>query len=204
MKKKSSIWLLATAALVIPFTAFALLKLIENKWQPLPVLGGKEHRVSSFQLQNQHQQTCTQNAWKDKIVVVNFFFTHCPVVCPKMMKQMKAIQTATNRDTQIFLQSISVDPERDNPEHLRTYAEKNQITWNLMTGDKKQIYKLARNGFLLVATDGDGGPDDFIHSENLVLVDPQKRIRGYYNGTSPDEVKKLIQDIKKLKKESAP
>jgi protein SCO1/2 len=76
-----------------------------------------------------------------------------------------------------------------------------ESNWELLTGNKKEIYKLARNGFMIVATDGDGGPNDFIHSEKLVLVDKQKRIRGYYDGTSGREVDQLIEDIKKLKNE---
>jgi protein SCO1/2 len=94
-----------------------------------------------------------------------------------------------------------VDPERDNPGVLKNYAQRMKIetgNWDLLTGTKKDIYRMARNSFLAVATDGDGGPEDFIHSEKLVLIDKQKRIRGFYTGTSDQEVKQLIIDIKKL------
>jgi protein SCO1/2 len=106
-----------------------------------------------------------------------------------------------NRGGFIRLASITVDPERDNPGVLKNYAQRMKIetgNWDLLTGTKKDIYRMARNSFLAVATDGDGGPEDFIHSEKLVLIDKQKRIRGFYTGTSDQEVKQLIIDIKKL------
>src|SRR5690606_15218278 len=104
----------------------------------------------------------------------------------------------------LLFASFSVDPYRDSVEILQKFSRKYELdnrNWDLITGDKKTIYKLARNSFMLVAADGDGGPEDFIHSEKLVLVDTEKRIRGYYNGTDEKEVTQLIRDIKKLKDE---
>ncbi|RYG29073.1 MAG: SCO family protein, partial [Chitinophagaceae bacterium] len=138
-----------------------------------------------------------------KIVVVDFFFTHCAAICPRMTAGVKQVQQAFSKD-ELHIASISVDPERDSVGRLRWYQEKFSIdpaNWELLTGDKKEIYKMARNSFMVVATDGDGGPADFIHSEKLVLVDKQKRIRGYYNGTDEKEVRALIADIQKLKNE---
>lgn len=116
---------------------------------------------------------------------------------------MKTVQQANFNKNDLQLVSITVDPERDNASRLNAYAKNMDIkgNWQLLTGEKKQIYKLARNSFKVVATDGDGGPDDFIHSELLVLIDKEKRIRGYYNGTLPDEVETLLKDMERLRRE---
>ena len=117
---------------------------------------------------------------------------------------MKRINEVFENDNSVVLNSFTVDPERDSAAQLNKYADRFGIKtkkWDLLTGDKKEIYKLARNSFMIVATDGDGGPNDFIHSERLALIDKQKRIRGYYDGTSDKEVSHLINDIKKLKNE---
>ena len=117
-----------------------------------------------------------------------------------MTSNLKRVQQAFG-EGEILINSFSVDPQRDSAVQLKKYAEKfkiNSANWQLLTGDKKDIYKLARNSVMIVATDGDGGPDDFIHSEKLVLIDKQKKIRGYYDGTSKKETDQLIYDIKKL------
>ena len=206
MKKKRTIPLFAVMVFIIPVSAWALLNWYEKKVQGLPVMGKtKEHRIGDFQLINQDGQLKSTADWTDKIVVADFFFTHCPTVCPKMTKSLIRIQEAFKTDAEILISSFTVDPERDSSAQLKKYARQYNVdtrNWNLLTGDKKEIYKLARNSFMLVATDGDGGPDDFIHSESLVLIDKQKKIRGYYNGTSNDEVNQLIIDIKKLKHEN--
>ena len=205
MKKKRTIPLFAVMVFIIPVSAWALLNWYEKKVQGLPVMGKtKEHRIGDFQLINQDGQLKSTADWNDKIVVADFFFTHCPTVCPKMTKSLIRIQEAFKTDAEILISSFTVDPERDSSAQLKKYARQYNVdtrNWNLLTGDKKEIYKLARNSFMLVATDGDGGPEDFIHSENLVLVDKQKRIRGYYDGTSDKEVNQLISDIKKLQDE---
>lgn len=204
MQKKSTIVLFIVAVFVLPFSAWALLNLYERKFEALPVMGKKEHRISQFQMINQEGKAITADRWQNKIVVVDFFFTHCPVICPKMTSSMKRVNEEFSNDHSIWFSSFSVDPERDSVTQLKKYASRFAITsskWDLLTGDKREIYKLARNSFMIVATDGDGGPDDFIHSEKLVLIDRQKRIRGYYDGTDDKEVKQLVNDIKKLKHE---
>lgn len=211
MKKKPTTWVFITMVFLIPFLAYEGYILYEQNFQRLPVYGKTsiisekqvDHTIPTFELSNQDGETSTLNDWNNKIVVAGFFFTHCPVICPKMTNSLKKVQESFSRD-EILIRSFSVDPERDDPRQLRWYAGKfgiNTANWELLTGEKKDIYKLARNGFLIVATDGDGGPNDFIHSEKLVLVDKQKRIRGYYDGTSNKEVSRLIQDIKKLSHE---
>ena len=190
---------------IIPVSAWVLLNWYEKKVQVLPIMGKtKQHRIGDFYLTNQDGQLKTTADWNNKIVIADFFFTHCPSICPKMTKSLKKIQEFFKTDTEIIISSFTVDPERDSSVQLKKYARQYNLdtrNWNLLTGDKKEIYKLARNSFMIVATDGDGGPEDFIHSENLVLVDKQKRIRGYYDGTSDTEVNQLISDIKKLQYE---
>ena len=123
-----------------------------------------------------------------------------------MTRSLKTVQDAFEEERDgILFNSFSIDPGRDHPGRLKIYAQKFSIAtdnWQFLTGDKKDIYKLARNGFRIVATDGDGGPNDFIHSEKLVLIDRQRRIRGYYDGTNLEDVNNLIHDIKKLQHEN--
>jgi protein SCO1 len=120
-----------------------------------------------------------------------------------MTRSLKKVQQLYADEKDLLISSFSVDPERDSAARLKEFAERMDIkdNWQLITGDKKEIYKLARNSFKIVATDGDGGPDDFIHSELLVLVDKEGRIRGYYNGTDGEDVNNLLRDINRLKKE---
>lgn len=203
--KKSTISLFALLVFIIPVSAWAVLHWYEKKVQVLPVMGKtKDHRINNFNLINQDSKQSSLADWENKIVIADFFFTHCPSICPQLTKSLKRIQEAYKIDPEIFFISFTVDPERDSSAQLKKYARQYNLdtrNWNLLTGDKKEIYKLARNSFMIVATDGDGGPEDFIHSENLVLVDKQKRIRGYYDGTSDIEVNQLISDIKKLQYE---
>jgi protein SCO1/2 len=212
MKKRSTIGLLAALVFVVPFTAFGVYILYQNEFEQLPIFGkenfiqGKKvhHTVPNFKLINQEAKVVSINDWNGRIVIIDFFFSSCPVVCPKMTKSLKRVQKECRKD-EVLINSFSIDPERDDPARLQQYVEKFAIdtdNWNLLTGDKKEIYRLARNGFMIVATDGDGGLDDFIHSDRLVLVDRQKRIRGYYDGTNEKEVGKLIHDIKKLTHEN--
>lgn len=212
MKSKSTIRLFVILVFVLPAAAYAIMNWYENKVQQLPVLGpvmdsaGKSiaHTISDFSMTNQDGLTVSAADWKNKIVVADFFFTHCPAVCPKLTNSLKKVQESFQTDTQLLFSSFSVDPVRDSVLALKQYSARFNLdthNWHLLTGDKKEIYKLARNSFMVVATDGDGGPEDFIHSEKLVLIDKQKRIRGYYTGTDAMEVNQLIQDIKKLKNE---
>ncbi|WP_127022802.1 SCO family protein [Flagellimonas beolgyonensis] len=163
----------------------------------------KYHTIADFKLVNQNGDTITQANYKDKIYVADFFFTTCPTICPIMTKNMAEIQDAILNDPEIMLLSHSVTPVIDSVPQLKKYAlEKGVVDskWNLVTGDKKQIYELARKSYLAVKNDGDGGPYDMIHTENFILVDKEKRIRGFYDGTNPEDIDKLLADIKILKK----
>ena len=162
----------------------------------------KYHRIADFSLLNQNGDTITQENYRDKIYVADFFFTTCPTICPIMTANLVEVQAALANDPEVLLLSHSVTPEIDSVAQLNKYAiEKgvNDAKWNLVTGDKKQIYELARKSYLAVQEDGDGGPFDMIHTENFILVDKQRRIRGFYDGTKEEEMDRLLLDIEILK-----
>ena len=162
----------------------------------------KYHTIAHFKLINQNGDTITQNNYEGKIYVADFFFTTCLTICPIMTKNMAAVQGSILEDDEVLLLSHSVTPQIDSVGRLKEYAlEKGVIDkkWNLVTGDKKQIYELARKSYLAVLNDGDGSEFDMIHTENFILVDKERRVRGYYDGTNPEEVEQLIQDISILK-----
>ena len=164
----------------------------------------KYHKIADFSLINQNGDTVTQKDYENKIYVADFFFTTCQTICPIMTDHMVQIQKATLADEEIMLLSYSVTPEIDDVDQLKRYAlEKGVIDkkWNLVTGDKKQIYELARKSYLAVKTDGNGDEYDMIHTENFMLIDKKRQIRGYYDGTQPDDIEKLLDDIKILKNE---
>lgn len=202
MKKENLLsWLFVFVVVVLPITVYGIVKWYEHKFEKLPVFGPDNHVVNGFRFINQHGKIVTEKEWRDKIVVANYFFTSCSVVCPKMVNNLKRVQAYSSKD--IVFTSFSVDPERDSAARMNNYAVKFGIkdNWFLLTGNKRELYRFARKDLLLVATDGDGGPDDFIHSENLVLIDKNKKIRGFYKGTDEAEVNQLVKDIKKLVEE---
>lgn len=163
----------------------------------------KYHKVADFKLINQNGDTVTQENYKDKIYVADFFFTTCQTICPIMTDHMKKIQEEFKDDDEVLLLSHTVTPKIDSVEQLRKYADKKGVIdskWNLVTGDKKQIYELARKSYFVVKNQGNGGPYDMIHTENFVLIDNQRRIRKFYDGTNPDAIEELIEDIATLKK----
>lgn len=162
----------------------------------------KYHTIADFSLTNQNGKTITQEDYRDKIYVADFFFTTCPSICPIMTKNMAEIQNVVLDDPEVMLLSHSVTPVIDSVPQLKKYAlEKGVVDskWNLVTGEKKHIYELARKSYLAVKTDGDGGPYDMIHTENFILVDKERRIRGFYDGTNREEINKLLEDLKILK-----
>jgi protein SCO1 len=162
----------------------------------------KYHKIADFSLINQNGETITQDDYKDKIYVADFFFTTCQTICPVMTKNMHEVQKAFIADNDVKMLSHTVTPEIDTVAQLKRYAQEkgvNASKWNLVTGDKKQIYELARKSYLAVKDDGDGGSFDMIHTENFMLIDKERQIRGYYDGTDPKEIERLIEDIKTLK-----
>jgi protein SCO1/2 len=164
----------------------------------------KYHKIADFSLTNQNGETITQDTYKDKIYVADFFFTTCQTICPIMTDHMALIQKEIINDPEVMLLSHSVTPEIDSVSQLKKYALKkgvNDEKWNLVTGDKRQIYTLARKSYLAVKTDGNGDEYDMIHTENFMLIDKKRQIRGYYDGTNPEDISRLIEDIKILKEE---
>ncbi|GGW28757.1 SCO family protein [Arenibacter certesii] len=162
----------------------------------------KYHTIADFALTNQNGELITQQDYEDKIYIADFFFTTCPTICPIMTKNMADIQSKIKDDDDVMLLSHSVTPDIDSVPQLKKYAEEQGVLdhkWNLVTGDKKQIYELARRSYLAVKTDGDGGPFDMIHTENFILVDKSKRIRGFYDGTNSEEMEELMSDLEILK-----
>lgn len=163
----------------------------------------KYHTIADFSLINQNGETVTEESYADKIYVADFFFTTCQTICPIMTDHMVEIQEALKDDPEILLLSHTVTPEIDSVPQLKKYAiEKGVVDskWNLVTGDRKEIYDLARKSYL-VAKDNPYEEFDLIHTENFVLVDKKKRIRGFYDGTDPEAIKDLLEDIAILKAE---
>lgn len=162
----------------------------------------KYHTIADFSLINQNGDTITQDTYKDKIYVADFFFTTCPTICPIMTDHMYKIQSEILDDDDIMLLSHSVTPVKDSVPVLKAYAKEKGVIdrkWNLVTGDKKHIYELTRKSYFAVLTDGNGDEYDMIHTENFVLIDKKRRIRGTYDGTNPEEIERLLEDIETLK-----
>lgn len=163
-----------------------------------------EHRISDFHLIDQFGGNFSMADVGERIIVADFFFTTCATICPKMSVQMERVQEAYKDDPRILLLSHSVTPEMDSVPVLAAYAELHNADparWRFLTGDRRQIYALARKSYFAAMDEGDGGPDDFVHTENFVLVDPQRRIRGFYDGTNAKDVDRLIGDVRKLLEE---
>jgi protein SCO1/2 len=162
----------------------------------------KYHKISDFELTNQNGQKITQEFYSNKIYVADFFFTTCQDICPIMTKNMFRLQEELKKYNDILFLSHTVIPEIDTVQQLKKYAIENNVDdskWNLVTGEKKQIYELARKSYLAVE-DTQYGKFDMIHTENFMLIDKQRQIRGFYDGTKDEEIEQLISDIKILKK----
>jgi len=191
-----------------------------NVYQPLPIYQPamvstelvdstiqyqkKYHKIADFTLVNQNGRTITQKDYKDKIYIADFFFTTCQTICPIMTNHMVNIQKKIINDNDVMLLSHSVTPDIDSVAQLKRYALKkgvNDKKWNLVTGDKKEIYRLARKSYLAVKDNGDGGPFDMVHTENFMLIDKKRQIRGFYDGTNEEDIDRLLNDLEILKKE---
>jgi protein SCO1/2 len=170
--------------------------------------GGKTdtvyHTIPPFSFINQDGKTVTEKDVEGSIYVTDFFFTTCHSICPIMSDQMERVYEKFKNNNEVKFLSHTVDPETDTVAQLNDYAKRHNADskqWMFLTGDKKALYDIARRGYLLNAEEGDGGPDDFIHTQNFALVDKHKRIRGFYDGTDSIEINKLITDIEILLKE---
>lgn len=176
------------------------------QWLPL---GDQEvttlHRISPFQLSNQDGKTITDRTFDKKIYVADFFFTSCPGICPRMTDNMLILQEAFIDDDEVLLLSHSVTPKRDSVPVLKDYAiQKGVISckWHLVTGARSDVYHLGRKEYFVEENLGlQKDEDEFLHTENFVLVDKDKHIRGIYNGLNKSSINQLIADIKTLKRE---
>ena len=168
---------------------------------------GNDHKIADFAFTNQNRKIITQKDYDNTIYVADFFFTTCPTICPKMTDNMVWLQNQLKNNPEVKLLSFSVTPDIDTPEVLKKYALEKRVDdsrWNLVTGDKKDIYYLARKSYLAVKTGKQEELYDMVHTENFILVDKNKRIRGFYDGTNLDKpsddpktknMKQLLEDI---------
>ena len=162
------------------------------------------HTVGDFSFIDQDGKNVTPKNFAGTVYVTDFFFTTCHSICPIMSTQMERIAAHFKENNEVKFLSHTVDPEIDTVEQLKRYALKHNADakqWMFVTGGKKELYGIARTGYLLNAEEGDGGPDDFIHTQNFALIDKDKRIRGFYDGTDSTQMNQLIKDIDLLLKE---
>ncbi|HEU4718992.1 MAG TPA: SCO family protein [Bacteroidia bacterium] len=162
---------------------------------------GQHHKVLDFSLTDQTGKTITRADFTKSITVVDFFFTTCQGICPRMNTQMQRVYQAYKGNPEVKFISHTVNPENDSVPVLAAYAQRfhaDADQWHFVTGDKPQLYNLARKSYLISDTEGDGGKEDFVHSQMFSLVDKEGYIRGIYDGTDPEEVDRLITDIKVL------
>lgn len=166
----------------------------------------KNHIIADFKLINQNGDTITNNDYEGKIYITDFFFTRCQNICIAMAYNMSELQEYYKNDDDILFLSHSVTPVIDSISVLKEYANNKGVIdgkWNVTTGRKKHIYELARKSYFAVLDEGNGDENDFIHTEQFILVDKERRIRGYYDGTDKNEMKKLKEDVVLLKEEYA-
>jgi protein SCO1/2 len=207
--KKSTNLLLLCAGLVL-LCAGIYFSLSRQALKTLPYYGDKMpgangdttyHTVGPFSLTNQLGHTVTNKDLKGKIYVADYFFANCKSICPKMSSQLERVQARFKNEPDLMILSHTVDPARDTVAALERYATMHQadpLKWFFLTGDKKQLYDLARHSYLVTATEGNGGPDDFVHTEQVALVDKEMHLRGFYDGTDSTAVNRMITDIEQL------
>jgi protein SCO1/2 len=217
--KKNRVNLINIFVLLLAAGIFVYAFFIRDNSKPLrylAVFGPKEyeskngkvdttfHTVKDFQFTDQDGNAVSRSYFDGSIYVTDFFFTTCHSICPVMSTQMERVYNKFKGNPEVKFLSHTVDPEIDTVQQLKEYALKynaDSKQWKFVTGDKKQLYDIARSGYFLDAAEGDGGPDDFIHTQNFALIDKDKRIRGYYDGIDSNDVNQLIADIDLLLKE---
>lgn len=198
MKSKWIIPLFPFLVIIVPIGFASLAKSLESNYADLPVLIQIDGSDSYSSLTDHNGKVFSPDQFREKITVAHCFFSHCVVVCPKIFHELKPVSEISG----VNIVSITVDPNNDSTEQLLKFASifKLPASWRLITGSKQELYRFIRKSLRLVATDGDGGEQDFIHSENVVLIDNDNKVRGFYKGTDREEINKLIADIKKLRR----
>ena len=184
----------------------------EMKQSPLPIFGEREvvngdtlyHRIAPFRFVDQDSAVITNETFRGKIYVTDFFFTSCRTICPIMKTQLVRVHETFLEDDEVLILSHTIDPEYDSVALLHDYAGRlgaRSAKWHFVTGVKDSIYKIAQTSYFATALEDDSEPDGFIHSGAFLLIDKGGRIRGKYDGTVPAEVDRLISDIDRLKRE---
>ncbi len=202
--RKTTVLLLSLLFIAATIFAYYYYDAMQVNKQELPIIGTPGHIVGNFNFTDQDGHKITDQDVADKIRVVEYFFTTCKGICPEMNENMVDVYDAYKGNDNFVILSHTVNPETDSVPVLKKYAEKYGAQtpyWEFLTGDKKELYDMARYSYLITADDPSPDlaiEDDFIHSEKFVLIDPQNRLRGQYDGTNPEDVKKLISDIKIL------
>lgn len=173
---------------------------VEKEVNGKKVIDSLDHIIPPFSFVNQDSNTVTEQTVEGKIYLVDFFFTSCPTICPKVKKNMKKVYEAYKDQSDFLILSHSIDTKYDTVGRLAWYADKfniNSSVWHLLTGDKEEIYKMSYQ-YYITALEAEDAPGGFDHSGAIALVDRQRRIRGMYDGTDPEKMKALIRDIKLL------
>ncbi|MEP1035214.1 SCO family protein [Ekhidna sp.] len=165
------------------------------------------HTIQDFQLVDQDSSIVTNETFADKVYVADFFFTSCPTICPKMKAQMLRVYEKFENNDQVAILSHTIDPTYDTVALLKDYADRlgvKSFKWKFVTGDQDYIYDLAEKSYISLADEDGNAPGGFVHSGAFLLVDKGRRIRGFYDGTVPEQVDVLMNDIEKLLKEYQP
>jgi protein SCO1 len=201
------------ANLLVLFVFCVLLtSCIEPKEKPLPIFGEREvvgndtvyHKIGPFKFVNQDSATVTNDNFKGKIYVADFFFTSCRTICPIMKTQMLRVHDAVVNDPEVLILSHTIDPKHDTVGLLHDFAERLGVKsskWHFVTGEKDSIYDIAQKSYFATAMEDKSEPDGYIHSGAFLLIDKDQRIRGKYDGTKEEDVNRLLADIEKLKRE---
>jgi protein SCO1/2 len=204
--------------------AWLIIASCSSKNEKLPILGRKEiknvsasggniqadtiyHTIPDFSFTNQNGEQITQNTFKDKIYIADFFFTTCPTICPIMKTQMLRVYEKFKDNPEVMILSHTIDPKHDSVAVLHEFADRLGVTgdmWQFVTGDQDEIYDIGQNSYMVTAREDPGEPGGYLHSGAFLLVDKQKRIRGIYDGTLEEKVDILMKDIDKLLKEYHP
>lgn len=196
---------------IVIFVMLAFASCVQKE-EKLPIFGERlveggdtvYHKIADFSFVNQDSQIVTNETFRNKIYVADFFFTSCRTICPIMKTQMKRVYDSIKDDPEVLILSHTIDPEYDTVGLLKDFAERLEVTsdkWHFVTGEKDSIYNIAQTSYFATAMEDKSEPDGFIHSGAFLLIDKQGRIRGKYDGTKEDEVNRLLKDIEKLKKE---
>ena len=159
------------------------------------------HSIPDFEFIDQDDRKIDQKSMEGKIYVAEYFFTTCKSICPVMNDNLKRVYKEFRNRKDFLILSHTVDPETDSVPVLKQYADAHGVNddrWKFVTGDKKKLYEIARKGYLLNAEEGNGGEEDFIHTQNFALIDKEHHIRGFYDGTDSLEINRMIQDIRIL------